>query len=138
MNLKEQFENLQKITKECGQSKFDDDYSEPFLTLNKEPEYSSEYLLALKNSAAHLINQETKFKVGDIVEWKPKMRNKSTPYGKPMIITQVFNPPRISDSESGGAYFCEILDVACAETHPDGNILEYPYDSRRLQHFIEK
>lgn len=90
-----------------------------------------EYLKLEKLHAALL--EKFDFKVGDLVEWKPGLRNKSTAYRKPLIITKVYKEPIIeSEKDSGSAYFNLSIDLVCAEI-VKGDFIEYHYDSRRFQ-----
>ena len=85
-----------------------------------------------------LLREEHKFNVGGVVEWKPGLSNKTTPYKKPLIVTKVLKEPVITTEESsGGPYFMEKLDIVCAELC-DGVFYEFYYDSRRLQPWQSK
>ena len=56
------------------------------------------------------LNEKNTFKPGDIVDWKPGMRNKVA-YG-PFVVVEVLDAP-VFDSEdgSGSQYFREPLDI---------------------------
>lgn len=80
-----------------------------------------------------LLREEHKFNVGGLVEWKPGLANKSTPYKKPMVVTKVFEKSLLNvKGDAGSPYFREPLDIVCAEVR-DGKLYEFYYDSRRLQ-----
>ncbi|MFP4280762.1 MAG: hypothetical protein ACLFQI_12290 [Halochromatium sp.] len=59
------------------------------------------------------LNQQQPFKPGDLVCWKPGLKNRRVPaYGTPAVVLEVLDPP-IPDSEreSGSAYFREPLSL---------------------------
>lgn len=74
------------------------------------------------------------FKPGDLVEWRPGLRNKKAEYGEPMIVLSVLDVP-IFDGEanSGSLYFREPLDIITGRIDSNGDFFNLYYDSRRLK-----
>lgn len=81
-----------------------------------------------------LLLQKHEFHIGDLVEWKPGLKNKRADYKKPMIVTKIYEKPitELTD-DTGSPYFNEQLDIVCGEIILDGNFLEFHFDSRRFQ-----
>lgn len=80
-----------------------------------------------------LFQEKHEFHIGDIVEWKPGLRNKYTPLKKPLIVTKVYGKPILNQiDDSGNPYFREQLDIVYAQLH-DVDLLEYHFDSKRLK-----
>lgn len=78
--------------------------------------------------------EKNTFKPGDIVDWKPGMRNKQA-YG-PFIVVEVLDSPVLDNiDEAGSQYFREPLDIVLGKVVVDGGemfIMHY-YDSRRME-----
>jgi len=83
------------------------------------------------------LNDKQTFSEGDIVEWKPGMKNRRSE--SPMIVTEVLDAP-ITDTnrDAGSPYFMELLDIKLGVTDPDGDFIEFHYDSRRFQKATEQ
>ena len=78
-------------------------------------------------------NEATIFDVGDIVEWKPGMRNKRSE--GPFVVIEVLREAALAETKDGGSpYFREPLDIVLGHFDSDGDFMIYHYDSRRLQH----
>lgn len=77
------------------------------------------------------------FKPGDIVTWKPELRNKQRPdYGEPAIVLEVLDKPIFDRTDdSGSPYFREPLDICLGILMEDGDFVSFMFDSRRLCHF---
>jgi len=74
--------------------------------------------------------------VGDIVAWKPGLRNRRFPIeGCAGIVTRVFPVPVRDESknEAGSPYFNEDLTVSVGVLDNDGDFVEFTYDAQRLQ-----
>ena len=83
-------------------------------------------------AAVEKFNEKHNFTVGQIVEWKPKMRHKKTP--GPFVVMEVLDPPVFDPTVSSGTpYFREHLDVALGVVDEDGDFVTYHFDSRRFQ-----
>lgn len=86
---------------------------------------------------ADLYDTKHTFTKGDIVEWKPGLKNKRRPkYGDPVVVVEVLDEP-ISDKDarSDSAYFMEKLDIRLGSIDEDGDFVTYLYDSRRFMPF---
>ena len=74
--------------------------------------------------------------VGDLVEWKPGLKNSARPMAgeRAVIIETLQEPMRIwtegslDTTRSGGRY-----DIIIAMMDSDGELLHFPSDSRRFQ-----
>lgn len=100
---------------------------------------SAETVARLRDCAARLEKQHS-FKVGQLVQWAPGLKNKRTPaYGDPVIIVEVLAAPLIDRDrdDSGSAYFREPLSVVAGELDPDGDLALFYYDGRRLEPYVE-
>ncbi|MEA3641543.1 MAG: hypothetical protein VBE63_16600 [Lamprobacter sp.] len=90
-----------------------------------------------------LINQAHAFKPGDLVGWKPGLRNRRLPsYATPAVVLEVLSEPvRDSDPESGSTYFRERLDLVIGliwDRDPGrGEFLSFHVDSARFQPWTE-
>lgn len=79
------------------------------------------------------------FKPGDLVGWKPGLRNRKVPtYDAPAIVIEVLDEPVLDKSEeSGSAYYREphdlILGVIWDREPERGHFVTFHYDSRRFQ-----
>lgn len=79
------------------------------------------------------------FAVGDLVTWKPGLKNRRIPrYGQPAVVMEVLDPPVVDgERESGSTYFNEPLDVVLGlfiDNGPArGELLTWHFDSRRFQ-----
>lgn len=87
----------------------------------------------------HSLTETHLFKAGDVVAWKPGLRNRLWPsYGKPAIIVEVLDTPVFdAEKDSGNPYFREPLDVALGVFIEDGphrgDFMVWHMDSRRFQ-----
>jgi hypothetical protein len=79
-----------------------------------------------------------RFMPGDLVEWKPGMKNKMKPeYGEPIMVLAVFEPLR--NEPDGSSYGCEPNDMRCILSKKDaGRMLVYSFDSHLFQKYTEK
>jgi hypothetical protein len=80
------------------------------------------------------------FKAGDLVQWKPGMKNRKRPrYGQPIIVVAVLKEPALDtnpeESSASTPYFREPLDVALGLVDSDGDFLVFHFDSRRFEPF---
>lgn len=85
------------------------------------------------------LQQHNDFKPGDLVGWKPGLRNRRFPQqDKPAIVLEIIsNPVFDSDAEAGSTYFREPLDVVLGvfldEGEHRGDFLRWHFDSRRFR-----
>ena len=76
-------------------------------------------------------NQKNTFKPGDIVKWKPGMKNKRS--DGPFVVVEVLDEPIVDAvAEAGSAYFREPLDIVLGR-FISGDFVIFHYDSRRMQ-----
>lgn len=79
-------------------------------------------------------------KVGDVVCWRPDLKNCIVPLlGQPAVVVEVINPPlRLSDPDAHGCpVYGECCDVRIAVIHPeDDRITAYAAESWRLQRWV--
>lgn len=75
------------------------------------------------------------FTVGDLVTWKPLLKNRVRPaYGEPAIVIEFLDKPvRNSEANPSSTYFREPLDLVLGLLDDDGEILVYHFDSRRFE-----
>jgi hypothetical protein len=86
-----------------------------------------------------LLNRPQGFKPGDLVCWKPGLKNRRIPaYGTPTVVLEVLKEP-IADSEqeSGSTYFREPLSLVLGmiwDREPGrGNFVGFHFDGRRFE-----
>jgi len=80
-----------------------------------------------------------KFKVGDLVTWKPGMSNKRWPKdGEPAIVVEVLDEP-IIDMKDGPSspYYTEPLDIKLGIGR-DGDFMLFMFCSKRLMPYKEE
>lgn len=80
------------------------------------------------------------FKAGDLVRWKPGLKNRKRPAeGEPAIVFEVLDTP-LFDPDSDGAgtpYFREPLSIMLGVLDDDGDFLTFHFDARRFEPFKE-
>ncbi len=83
-------------------------------------------------AAAYL--ERSRFQPGDLVTWKPGLRNRKLPdYGEPMVVIEVLEEPVYDrTADSGSPYFREPLSVRCLLVDEDGDALVFHFDAARL------
>ncbi len=85
------------------------------------------------------LNDRHAFQPGDLVAWKPGLRNRRYPReGKPAVVLEVLAEPLFdSDTETGSAYFREPLDLVLGlfldVGEHRGDFLSWHFDSRRFK-----
>ena len=73
------------------------------------------------------------FEVGDVVTWKPGLRNKHRPEpAQPAVVLAITDEPVFGAAESGSPYFREPLDIQVGLIDEDGDFTAWWLDSRRL------
>jgi len=86
-----------------------------------------------------LFDQVHRFNPGDLVTWKPGLKNKHIPrYGQPaVVIARLEQPVYDGEKDSGSCYFHEPLDLLLGmvwDRDPGrGDLITFHYDSRRFQ-----
>lgn len=108
--------------------------------LEDEPLLSAEHDLAemLRDRCRRLLQPQS-FVAGDLVMWKPGLRNKRYPRpGKPAVVVEVLaNPVLDPKAKVWSIYYREPLDIVLgviAESGPlRGDFIYWHFDSRRFQ-----
>lgn len=102
---------------------------------------SHEELVQALQTRFQALRRRQCFQPGDLVTWKPGLRNRRYPVdGRPAIVLQVLTEP-VFDEElnSGSNYFREPLDLVLGlvleEGEQRGNLLAWHFDSRRFEHW---
>jgi hypothetical protein len=93
-----------------------------------------EHLLALQRRFA--TSPATGFHPGQIVQWKPGMRNRRIPVdGEPAIVMEVLNPPvfDMRPEMEGSNLFREPLTLVLGLSDKNGDFLTFHYDGRRFE-----
>jgi len=74
------------------------------------------------------------FQPGDLVQWKPGLKNKRLPQQDEMAVVVEMLPVPVTDQDkaSSGSYFLEPLDIKLGLLDEDGDFVIYHYDSRRF------
>ncbi|UZR29205.1 hypothetical protein [Methylococcus mesophilus] len=86
-----------------------------------------------------LFFQTHRFAPGDLVTWKPGLKNRRIPrYGQPAVVVALLEPPVLDhEEESGSTYFREPLDLVLGvvwDRDPGrGEFVTFHFDSRRFQ-----
>lgn len=86
----------------------------------------------LRECLAQLTEEES-FSVGDIIRWRPLLRNRRGCYDDVFIVVEVLDEPIIAkDDESGSTYYREPLDIVAGKFTYGGDFITFHYDSRRF------
>jgi len=94
----------------------------------------AERISTLKDLSSFL-NQVHTFRPGDVVQWKPGLKNRKRPdYGEPAIVISTLDTPIFDASEEAGSpYFHEPLTVVLGVVDPDGDLILFHFDGRRFE-----
>ena len=81
-----------------------------------------------------------RFKVGDLVTWKPGMRNRKCPrYDQVVIVSAVFDFVAYNPEKSSGSpYFREPQTMKIAFVDEDSEFVEFCVDGQRFEHMAEE
>ncbi len=102
------------------------------------PDLTGDPCTALQERA-QLFAQAHRFAPGDLVTWKPGLKNRRVPHsGQPAVVLEVLKEPVFdSEKDSGSPYFREPLDVVLGLFVEDGphrgDFLNWHFDSRRFK-----
>lgn len=94
--------------------------------------------LALRARAASLQRRQD-FKPGDLVTWKPGLRNKQIPrHSRPAVVIEVLPDPVFDhERDAGDPYFRDPLDIVLGvfieQGRHRGDFITWHFDSRRFQ-----
>ena len=113
----------------------------PFSPVHLAPGFESEgmekkFVRKLKELCSRL-HRENAFNEGDLVKWKPGLKNRNYPaYDEPVIVVSVLESPVFDPSELTAAspYFREPLSLIIGEI-VDKDFVEYHVDARRFELF---
>jgi hypothetical protein len=89
-----------------------------------------------------LLNAEHPFAAGDLVTWKPGLKNRRVPrYGEPAVIVSVLDVSVFdTDPESGSTYFREpltlVLGVIWDRDPGRGDFVTFHFDGRRFEPWV--
>ena len=85
-----------------------------------------------------VLTEVNNFKSGQLVKWKPSLRNKSKPmYNEPAIVVDVLDEPILGENkETGSAYFREPLDLILGFLD-DENLVLFHFDKRRFELYTD-
>jgi hypothetical protein len=91
-----------------------------------------EILKELRNS----YEKKYDFKVGDIIRWKNKLKNRKLPeYEEPIIILEILDEPIYNTKEQvGSTYFNEKIDIKIGVIK-DNSLLTFYLESARFELF---
>ncbi|MCK9342317.1 MAG: hypothetical protein M0P33_00205 [Massilibacteroides sp.] len=106
----------------------------------EEKELTVQEQIEEAKSAYRILNSEQyKFKPGDIIQFKPGMKNTYRPaYGQPVIVSRVLETPfiQMDNNDTGTPYFNTPVDIVVLMLSRDGEgWLEFHQDSRRYMPF---
>lgn len=90
----------------------------------------------LKKSYEAYISNES-LSTGDVISWKPGMRNRTLPnYRQPAIVIEKMQYPIFDESQNAGSqYFHEPLDLRVGFLDDNNQFVTYFYDSRRFEKY---
>lgn len=90
----------------------------------------------LKKSYEAYISNES-LSTGDVVSWKPGMRNRTLlNYRQPAIVIEKLQYPIFDESQNAGSqYFHEPLDLRVGFLDDNNQFVIYFYDSRRFEKY---
>lgn len=99
------------------------------------PDASDRDLADALQARARSFHEAHVFRPGDLVCWKPGLRNRTQPRdGRPAVVIGVLPEPVLdTERESGSTYFREPLDLLLGVYAERGDFLVWHYDSRRFQ-----
>ncbi len=86
-----------------------------------------------------IYNKNYEFKVGDLVKWKPFMKNRKWPKkDEPAIVVEVLKEPIYDEFEKPNSpYFKEPLDIILGVRGPFGEFLLFYFNKKRFMPFEE-
>lgn len=75
------------------------------------------------------------FEIGDVVVWKgEEFKNRRQPaLDQKAVVSYIYSEPQYYPSDGGSPYDFEPLTIRLAFIDKDGDMMEYPYDSRRFR-----
>jgi hypothetical protein len=81
---------------------------------------------------------EKSLQPGMLAQWKPGMKNRTSPeYSAPMIVVEMLESPIIDCKfDSGSVYYRERLDIILGFLDEDDEFCVLHYDSRRFEPYV--
>lgn len=100
----------------------------------KDSPYDELYLTRLHELRDLYYAEDRKIELGQLVEWKPGLRNKRYPeYRQPAIVMEFLEEPVYDSREQAGStYYRESLDVILGLFDKDNDFVTFHFDSRRF------
>ncbi len=97
--------------------------------------HSPDHLQTLKELQAAYAAGPPDVEPGDVLRWKPGLKNRRIPnYGQPAIVTEVLDPPLNSlEESSGSAYFREPLTHLLGILDTDNELVIFHFDGSRFE-----
>lgn len=117
----------------------DDEHAMNFLLDEEFGEAPMEALLQALTDRYNALQQSHDFKPGDLVGWKPGLRNRRFPrQDRPAVVLEVLASPIFdNEADAGSTYFREPLDIVLGvfldEGEHRGDFMRWYFDSRRLR-----
>lgn len=105
----------------------------------ESPDSSDRDLAIALRARATSLQRRQDFKPGDLVTWKPGLRNKRIPrHGRPAVVIEVLPDPVFDhERDAGDPYFRDPLDIVLGvfieQGRHRGDFITWHFDSRRFQ-----
>lgn len=99
---------------------------------------AEDYVARLLAAADALRTPSGPFQVGDLVMWKPGLKNKVRPiYGAPAVVLDVLDEPLFDmDGPMSSGSYREPLDLLLGVLDA-GELVAFHFDSRRFERFVQ-
>jgi hypothetical protein len=99
-----------------------------------------EHKAAKARSMYERFMRRQKFQPGQLVRWKPELKNRKYPaYGECGVVVSVLPEPVMdAGNDSGSPYYREPLDIVLGFVDGDGDFITYHFDSRRFAPILEE
>lgn len=112
-----------------------DDVKKYFNSLDMTADDDSAIQELKKSYEAYISNES--LSTGDVVSWKPGMRNRTLPNNRqPAIVIEKLQYPIFDESQNAGSqYFHEPLDLRVGFLDDNNQFITYFYDSRRFEKY---
>lgn len=81
-----------------------------------------------------LLEKRQSFRSGDVIAWKPGLRNRNSPaYDRPAVVMEVLKKPIVVDAPANSPHFRENFDLKILVLDSDKDCAEFYVDGRRFQ-----
>jgi len=131
---------MEPLTLALGVFDSDDDFAEFHYDGSRfmpaQPQDAAPRVVQRLRECFEALNTRVQFKRGDMVVWKPGLKNKKRPkLDEAAVVVDVLDPPVFDAKKGAGAqYFMEPLDLKLGVIDEDGDWIVYHFDSRRFTH----